>query len=304
MLEVLLLLVDVVSPVFMVVAVGALIGRRFPIEVSHLNRVVIYAALPCLTFRTMAGLEMELASVVRLVAAYLLLLLVMAGVALLFARRLAGPQRRALVATSVFSNSANMMLPVALFAFGQAGLDRALVLYVVTSLTMFSLGPSLLGASVGFRQALKTVLTFPVLWAALLGLLANTLDLTPPLALTRAIGLLAEAAIPMVLMILGIQMARAGRPRLQGTTVTAVALKLLVAPLVGAAVGLALGLTGLDLAVFVTLAAMPTAVNTVMLALEFGGDTVQVGATVVIATASALITLPLVLWTLRLLGWS
>lgn len=298
------MLVNVVSPVFMVVAVGALIGRRFPIEVSHLNRVVIYAALPCLTFRTMSSLEMEPASVVRLVAAYLLLLLVMAGVALLFARRLEGPQRRALIATSVFSNSANMMLPVALFAFGQAGLDRALVLYVVSSLTMFSLGPSLLGASVGVRQALRTVLTFPVLWAALLGLLANALDLAPPLALTRAIDLLAEAAIPMVLMILGIQMARAGRPRVQGTTLTAVALKLLAAPLVGAGVGLALGLTGLDLAVFVTLAAMPTAVNTVMLALEFGGDTVQVGATVVIATAGALVTLPLVLWTLRLLGWS
>lgn len=303
MLDILLLLVDVVSPVFMVVAAGALIGLRFPIEVQHLNRVVIYAALPCLTFRTMSNLDMEPASALRLIAAYLLLLLLMAGVTLLIGRGLAGPQRRALVATSVFGNSANMMLPVALFAFGEAGLDRALVLYLVTSLTMFSIGPSLLGAGVGFRQAAKTVLGFPVLWAALLGLLANGLDLSTPLALTRAVDLLAEVAIPMVLMILGIQMARAGRPKVHGRILTAVSLKLLLSPLLGAAIGLLLGLSGLDLAVFVVLAAMPTAVNTVLLAVEFGGDTVQVGATVVLATACSLLTLPLVLWLLRLLGW-
>ena len=51
------LLVDVVLPVFVVVAVGAWVGRRFGLQVGPINRLAIYAAVPALTLRTMAGMQ-------------------------------------------------------------------------------------------------------------------------------------------------------------------------------------------------------------------------------------------------------
>jgi malate permease and related proteins len=66
-------------------------------------------------------------------------------------------------------------------------------------------------------------------------------------------------------------------------------------PLTAAAVGVAIGLQGLDLAVLIVLGAMPTAINAVMLAVEFGGDAETVGDAVVAGTALSLLSLPIVL---------
>ncbi len=293
--EVLVLLLDVVVPVFLVIAAGAAIGLRFGLEVAPINRIALYAAVPALAYRTLAELELAGATVTRLLVGYGGYLLVAAALAAWVGRRWTPVRRRALVGTSVLPNAANLNLPVALFAFGAAGLERALVLYVATSLLMFTLGPSLVGRPTTLGRALRTVLGFPVLWAAVLGLIVNGTGATAPTALERAVGLLADAAIPLVLLTLGVQLVRARRWRPSAAAWTAVGLKLGAGPLLAAAVGLLVGLQGLDLMVLVLIGAMPTAVNAAMLAVEFDGDAALVGDAVVAGTALALATLPVVL---------
>ena len=289
------LLLDVVLPVFLVIGIGVAIGRRFDLDVTVVNRVALYAAVPALAFRTLADLALAPAEVTRLLAGYGLFALGLAALAWLVGARWSAAARRTLVGTSLLANAANLNLPVVLFAFGEAGFARALVLYVVTALLMFSAGPSLVGRARDARATLHTVLTFPVLWAALAGLGANALELDLPQTLVRAVALLADAAIPLVLLTLGLQLARTRRLRPTVRVWTGVAVKLLAGPIVAAVAGRLVGLAGLDLAVLVTFGAMPTAVNTAMLAIEFEGDTAQVGDTVVVGTALALLTLPVVL---------
>jgi malate permease and related proteins len=296
------LLLDVVLPVFVVIAIGGWIGRRFALDVAVVNRVALFAAVPALAFRTLADLELAAAEVTRLLAGYGLFALALAALAWLIGRTWPAPARRTLVGTSLLANAANLNLPVVLFAFGEAGFERALVLYVVTSLLMFSVGPSLVGRARSLRATLHTVMTFPVLWAAVAGLAANAWHVELPQTVTRAVALLADAAIPLVLLTLGLQLARTRRLRPTVRVWTGVALKLLAGPLVAGLAGRLVGLTGLDLAVLVTFGAMPTAVNTAMLAIEFEGDTAQVGDTVVVGTALALLTLPVVLTLLQRVG--
>lgn len=291
----LILLLDVVLPVFLVVAAGAAIGLRFGLEVAPINRVALYAAVPALAYRTLAELELAGATASRLLVGYAGYLLVAAALAAIVGRRWTPVGRRALIGTSVLPNAANLNLPVALFAFGAAGLERALVLYVATSLLTFTLGPSLVGRATTLGRSLRTVLGFPVLWAALLGLIVNGAEWTTPTALARAVGLLADAAIPLVLLTLGVQLVRARRWRPSGAAWAAVGLKLGLGPVLAAAIGLLVGLQGLDLAVLVLIGAMPTAVNAAMLAVEFDGGATLVGDAVVVGTALALATLPIVL---------
>ncbi|NQZ63881.1 AEC family transporter, partial [Crocosphaera sp.] len=52
----------------------------------------------------------------------------------------------------------------------------------------------------------------------------------------------------------------------------------------------------LDLQVFILQSAMPTAVNTIVLAAEFGGESTKVARTIVVTTLLSFLTLPLVLW--------
>jgi predicted permease len=289
------LLLQVVLPVFLLIAVGAAAGRILRLEVASINRLSLYAVVPTLVFRSMSELALAEIPAARLVGAFVLFLASIAGLAWLLGARLPTPSRRALTGTSMLGNAANMNLPVTLFALGQAGLDRALILYVVTAVTMYAVGPVLFGGPLSVGRVVRTVASFPVLWAALIGLAIARTGTTLPLPLERAVDLLADAAIPLMLLILGIQLVRAGRWRPSGRVWTAVGMKLALAPALAFGIGSALGLRGVDLAALTLLAAMPTAVNAVMLSVEFGGDARQVGDTVAVGTLASLVTLPLVL---------
>jgi predicted permease len=145
-------LLDVLLPVFVVLAAGAVLGRTLRLEVAPLNRLGLYGAVPALVFTSLATTELGAADLSVLLSGQLLFLLTMAFAATLCSRGLAGPKRRGFVATSVFGNSGNMMLPLALFAFGEAGLERALVLFVLSSVVLFSCGPLVLTSSRGLRE--------------------------------------------------------------------------------------------------------------------------------------------------------
>jgi len=296
---VLLILLNVVVPAFVVIAAGMILGRTLQLELTSLNRAALYGAVPALVFTTLATTELGTSSVSVLVGGQLLFLLTMTLLAHLVSGRLTGPARRGFIATSLFGNSANMMLPVTLFAFGEAGLERALVLFVLSSVVLYTFGPLVLGGSSSWRELpFAGVLRLPVIWAALAGISFNLLGVTLPAGVMRGLGLLGDAAIPLVLLVLGVQMQRTGVMRPTPVNWAGTGFKLVVGPLVGYTVAWALGARGLDLAVLTLLAAMPPAVNTFMLALEFGGDAEEVARTVTLATFSALFTVSVVVWLL------
>ena len=287
-------MLEVVVPAFVVIGVGLLLGRFLKPDLPSINRVALYGAVPALVFDALAGTELSAGSALRLVIGQIVFLLVMAALSWGVSSPFAPRTRRGLMATSMYGNSANLMLPVTLFAFGEAGLERALVLFVVSSIALFGTGPLVLAGGERRGVPLGGVVKLPVLWAALLGLGANLLEVSFPLGLARGIEILAGAAIPLVLLVLGIQIYRSGVPLPTPVNWLGAGFKLLVGPLVGYGVARLVGATGLDMAVLTLLGAMPPAVNTFMLALEFGGDAEEVARTVVLATLGSLLTLSVV----------
>jgi len=291
------ILFDVVLPAFLIVGVGIVLGRAFAIDLSALNRVALYAAVPALVFGSLSTSVVSFGDVGLLFGGNALFLLVMGVVAWLVSPRFERTTRRGLVATSMFGNAANIMLPVTLFAFGDEGLQRALVLYVFSAVALFTLGPLVLGArgSASRRRFALTVLRLPVLWAALLGAAVNAAGVSVPLALGRGVDILGGAAIPLVLLALGLQIQRTGLRVPSTANVLGTVLKLLLGPVVGFATGWLVGARDLDLAVLTLLAAMPPAVNTFMLALEFGADSEEVARTVILSTVCAIGSITMVL---------
>ena len=74
-------LLNVIAPVFLVIAVGALLARSSPINVQPINRIALYAAVPALALRTLAETTIAPSSVLRLAIAYLAFMVTMACVA-------------------------------------------------------------------------------------------------------------------------------------------------------------------------------------------------------------------------------
>jgi len=117
--------------------------------------------------------------------------------------------------------------------------------------------------------------------------------LTTPAPIDRATNLLGQAAIPVMLMLLGLQLASIKtfpRARLGLIGLAAVS-QLLLAPLATLGLASALQVSGVTLQAVVVESAMPTAVITTILAVEYDLDATLVSGTVVLSTLLSPLTL-------------
>ncbi len=289
-------LISAVLPVTLVALSGVWVGRTFPLDLKTLARLNIYVLLPALVLTGLYDNTLALGSALGIVAGFLLNSVVLYLLAIALGKGLKLPldMRKSLVATTLLANSGNIGLPFILFALGEAGLARAIVYLVASSISIAIAGPIILQGE-GIRPGVKVTLNLPVFWATLMGLALQAFAWSVPLAVNRALALLSDAAIPVALLTLGIQLARTqlvfGRYEMLSA-----GLRLLVSPLSAYGIGRLLGLAGLDLAVLVMQAAMPVAVNTLIWVTELGGDTVRVAKTIVLSTVLSFASLPLVLW--------
>lgn len=288
-------LLNTVVPVAFIVLVGYLVGKRIDFDLQTLSKLSIYALVPVLIFDAMLRAKLTGASVVGITAAFYLTSLGLYFLALAFSRwlRLDVGAGKALIASATFPNSGNMGLSLTYFALGQPGLDRAIVFFIASSVLMFGLGPAFLRGG-GFVQSLGFTLRLPLFWALAGGLLVRGLGLPLPLGLDEGVHLLGQACIPVMLLTLGIQIAKA-RAEWGSFELQASALRLLAAPLLAGLAGWGLGLEKPDIQVLVLQSAMPIAVNAFLMAREFGGDGPRAARAVVASSVLSFLTIPVVL---------
>jgi hypothetical protein len=264
-----------ILPIFVVAAVGYALARFSSTNVKTLSAVSFNALSPCLVFDQLVRSSIGGGVFGRMVIFCILLTTAMGIVAWLAAApfRLNRQTFTSFLLVVMFSNSGNYALPVVLFAFGREALAYASVYFVASAMVTYTVGVAVAASGRGdVRHALRGVVRVPALYAvAAAGLILLT-ETIVPVAIMRPITLLGDAAIPVMLLILGMQLERAVRPDRPGVVALAVGLSLLVGPIVGISLTMLLGLTGLAQKVAIVGASMPAAVITTVLALEFDLD--------------------------------
>jgi predicted permease len=192
----------------------------------------------------------------------------------------------------MFSNGGNYGLPVVMFAFGNDALSIGTVYFVVSAMLTYTVGIFL--AASGKRtvgQAITGLTKVPAIYAVALALLVIATGASVPAMLMRPISLLSDAALPMMIIVLGMQFERATIPERPAAVALAVALSLLVAPLVALGLASLLSLSGSARQAGVILASMPVAVITTIFALEFDLAPAFVTSAVFISTLLSPLTL-------------
>jgi malate permease and related proteins len=309
MLDLLSAFAEVLLPVIVVVTLGYLVGRSFPLDIRTLNRVSLYVLTPCLVFVALLRAEIGGAEAIGLTLQMALVMVVTTVCAFLAAIpfKLTGPQRSGFLLTTTFMNSGNYGLSVSRFAYGEIGFQYAIVGYLTQAILAQTLAVYLASAGRGTRRAaLGQVFRLPLIYAALaalgLRLVGVRLDETNgvvALGLYRGLRLVADAALPILLLILGTQLTRREPITASGPLAAAVALRLLLSIPLAYAMGSLIGLNGLPLHVGTIQAAMPTAVNMIVLAVEFDAWPEFVSHGVVLTTLGSLVSLTFLIAVLR-----
>jgi len=294
------ILVSDVLPIFAIALVGFLLERRVSGSVRTLSTITFNALSPCLVFTQLVTSRLSGSDVVHM-ALYCVLLTAGMGIAGGLLAMLLHLERKALssfLLVVLFSNSGNYALPLILFAFGAEALAYASVYFVTSAILVYTVGVFIAARGVqDLGSAARRLLRVPALYALAAAGLLSLFHVTPPKTLMRPVGMLSDAALPMMILVLGMQLKRAvvpTRPRVVGA---AVALSLIVSPIIGFGLATLLGFSGAARAAAITLASMPAAVITTVLALEFDLDSSFVTSTVFLSTLLSPLTLvPLIAW--------
>lgn len=288
-------LLPAILPVAAIVSIGFLAGRMLSWEHQTLSQLSTYILAPALVadglYRTALSPSSAAGLLVGFACVSLLLYGGIGGLSRLL--RLPPDTQKSLMATTLLPNNGYLGLPLIAFALGPAGLERAIIYTIGSSILMFGIFPALLEGS-GLGRGLRLTFKLPLIWAMLAGASLHAFRIPLPLPLDEAMEQLGQAAIPVALLVLGMQLADT-QLRVGHYEIAATAIRLLVAPSIAGAVGALLHLTGLDWQVLVLQSAMPAAVNTVVLVTEFGGDGPRVARTIVVTTLLSFLTLPAIL---------
>ncbi|MBB5692238.1 AEC family transporter [Muricoccus pecuniae] len=302
---------NLVAPVFLLIALGYAAGRRRVLSdeaLRGINDFAYWLCAPALLFVSAASGGGLGGHGGRLEVAFFSGVLVTYGIALLASRFLA---RRGLAESGLFAlncsfgNTLMMGVPVVLATFGTAGIGPATAIIGLYSLVMLPLTTIVAemgmaaGASVSrvLGTTLRSVVRNPIVMAVLLGNLWALFLPTPPFFMRRFLEILGGGTSPILLFCLGASLRDFQLQRDWADAVVINLLKLVALPALVWELGRLLGLGALELAVAVTLAAMPTGANAFLMSRRYATGMERAGAAVLMGTILSVVTLTF------LLGW-
>jgi predicted permease len=281
---------QVVAPVFLLAAIGfGWVRRGWSYDVEFVTRLAMTLSIPCLIFMALVRSDVDPRLLRDTVLAALVAYAVVGAIVWALVRGL-GLDMATYWAPLSFGNTGNLGLPIALFAFGQAGFDFAVVFFAVMAIFSFTFGVWVVAGGGNPLNAVRE----PLVWGTLLGSAFLLLGWTVTVWIGNSLDLVGQMAIPLMLITLGVAIARL-QPRSLGRAFWLCLAKLAICTAVPLAVGLAFGLPKLTLGVLVLQVATPVAVTSYMLAAKYRARPDEVAGLVVVSTLLSIPAIPLLL---------
>ncbi len=290
MAELLITVAPIVAPVFIVAAIGFGWARAgMPFDTEFTTTLVSNISFPCLIVATLAKLEIDPAAFSQMAWAGALTVLATGAIAAVALKAFGQPQP-VYWPPLVFGNVGNMGLPLCLFAFGDEGLALGIIFFTVFVAIQFTLGISVAAG----RLSVRTLVRTPLAWACLLGIALQLAGVRLPHWVDNTIGLVGDLAIPMMLLTLGVALAKLKVTSLWRSVVLSLG-RLGLGLSVGIALAELLGLEGAARGVLILESAMPVAVLNYLFAARYERSPEEIAGLVLVSTALSFVTLPALL---------
>ena len=268
-------------------------------DIDPLNKIVMYILMPCMIFSALYSADMSLLPTLGILPFVILTASIGSGViSYIVLKRLHYDDKKiwSVLITVMIANTAFMGYPVNLGVYGHPGFLRAIFCDLATT-CMFLLLSFVLVLKFGgtVKRALREILLFPPLWAVVLGISFNLLNIPIGPVLDKTVNYLADGAIPLIMISLGLSIELGGLARSKAMVIFTSIVKLGVFPLIALVVVSLLGLTGLQHDVGIIEAAMPSGMLSLLLAITYKLDYELTSDCILINTVISLITLPIIM---------
>jgi hypothetical protein len=281
-------------PLLLIVGCAYFLNRQFHLNPRPISQIAFYIFSPALIFVLIVENNLSNTEILKTALFPILLTLVMGVITFLVGRGLHFDRRTlaAVMLTTLFMNAGNYGLSVNLFAFGENALAYASIFFVTMAVLMNTLGVVI--ASLGsatLKQALTNLLKVPTLYALILGVIVLRSGWQLPLPLERSVNLLADAAIPTLMVLLGLSLKTVRWDGNKPALLIVNSLRLVIAPLIAIALCSVFQIQGYLRQAVILESAMPAAILNTAIATEFNLDPGLVSASILTTTLVSVFTI-------------
>jgi malate permease and related proteins len=289
-------------PLVFYCGIGVVAFRFLDLDRKSLSKISVYVLLPPLFFTNLMKVDVPLEAIFKVGVFCVSVLTAMAVIGRLYARlvRFDAATTSSAVLSATFFNGVNLGFPMALFAFGEEGLYYAGLLIAVNAVPHngFSIYVAARG-QMSRRDAALALAKMPIFYVLILAVVARLLRVEVPEPIMQPIATLGQAAIPVILICIGMELASIRIGQIHGKLLGIVALRLCVAPVVAMALTHLIGISGLLQSVLILVASMPSAMAPIVYARVFGGNVESLTQAVFYSTIGSFFSLPILLMLLR-----
>lgn len=281
---------SITLPIFTLVLVGFLYGRRVKPDLGGANKLIVDIALPVLIFISLSSKLFDPLAALLFTAASITLI-VLSGLIAWPLAKFSGAPVQAFLPCAMFTNVGPIGIPLIALAYGPEGMATAVVLLVISNVLHFTLGAGVMSGKVDWRM----VYANPLVWATVLGVASSQFQLTLPQWVETSCTMIGSVLVPMMLMSLGVRLASSQVADAWVGSRSGVLI--LIIRIAAALLALWLiPLQGLERGALILFACLPPAVFNYMLADKFQVEPNKVASTVIVGHLMSLAFLPLGIW--------
>ncbi len=289
-MDLILQVIQTVAPVFILAGIGVIwVKIEWEYDVEFVTRLTMTLSVPALIFVALVKAEIDPLilrdTVMATVATYIAV-----GILMLILVKITKLDVRTFVAPLTFGNTGNLGLPLALFAFGTAGFDFAVIIFAIMAIFSFTIGVWVVSGGGSLLRAIKE----PMVGATILGGFFMFYDWSVPVWTMNTLELIGQIAIPVMLITLGVAVARL-KPGSYNRAIWLSVAKYVICTSTAWGIGLLFALPPIALAVLVIQVSTPVAVTSYMLAAKYEADADQVAGLVMVSTLMSIIVIPILL---------
>jgi malate permease and related proteins len=306
----LVILKNIILPIFMLVGLGALVEKKFKLDIATISKLNFYVFVPALLFTALVESKLPFGQLAYVAGFQLVLILVLLGINAGVAKSMSlnGGLSAAFLMATVFCNSGNFGLPLVQLAFPEdpntaAGYQAITIM--VQNLSTFTIGLLIIGhGRAPMSDSLKETMKLPFVYVIAAALLVKNFQIPVQDSkwLWNPIKYASDGLIAVALITLGVQIAKTPKVKRIGMLTIANFMRLAVAPIAAFALVkllILIGVPGFDglLGKLVVVASSgPSAVNTVLISLEFKNEPDFAASAVFYSTLFSAITVALTIF--------
>ena len=283
--------IEICLPVFLLTLVGlcwAKAGQAYNVE--FITKLVMDLAIPCLIFISLMQTNINSSTLSTLFFATISVL-AMITVTMFFAVKSLKLNFKTFFAPLIFGNSANLGIPICLFAFGKSGFEHAIFIFSIMAVYSMTFGVWVISGGGCLIKLFKE----PLVISVFLGMTFLFFGWETPDFVTDTINLLGQIAIPLMLLTLGVTVGKLGSFKLIPLIFPST-LKFVICLACGLLAATAFDLEKLPAAALIIQVTMPVAVSSYMLAEKYNADAETVAALVIVSTIIAIFYIPATLF--------